>query len=147
MRWTQKRWVRDELARRRTAQMRTAKSCGSGIRCWCQAGRGFASRTGFRWTANLSATVTKRNSSPGRARRKPLKPLRGESRVTSGATVVTTVCYLPMHTGCGCSGHPAFPAPSVREGRHLGKPRALPARRDRGLVPGRNAGGRGQSGL
>ena len=58
------------------------------------------------------ATVTKRNSSPRRARRKPLKPLRGESRVISGATVVTTVCLLPMHTGYGCSGHPAFPAPS-----------------------------------
>jgi hypothetical protein len=48
MRWTRQRWARDELARRRTAQMRTAKSCGSGIRCCCQAGRGFASRTGFR---------------------------------------------------------------------------------------------------
>jgi hypothetical protein len=31
----------------------------------------------------------------------------------SGVLVVTTVCLLPMHTGCGCSGHPAFPAPSV----------------------------------
>jgi hypothetical protein len=36
----------------------------------------------------------KRNSSPGRARHKPLKPLRGESRVLSGATVVTTVCIF-----------------------------------------------------
>ena len=52
-----------------------------------------------------------------RARRKPLKPLRGESRVISGATVVTTVCLLPMHTGYGCSGHPAFPAPSSIEGQ------------------------------
>jgi len=25
---------------------------------------------------------------------------------------VTTVCLLPLHTGCGCSGHPAFPTPS-----------------------------------
>jgi hypothetical protein len=32
--------------------------------------------------------------------------------VISGVTVVTTVCFLPMHTGCGCIGHPAFPAPS-----------------------------------
>jgi hypothetical protein len=22
------------------------------------------------------------------------------------------VCLLPLHTGCGCSGHPAFPTPS-----------------------------------
>src|SRR6266481_3920875 len=34
-----------------------------------------------------------------------------------GATVVTTVCFLPMHTGCGCNGHPAFPTPSVLGGR------------------------------
>src|SRR5437588_592750 len=39
--------------------------------------------------------------------------MRGESRVISGVLVVTTVCLLPMHTGCGCSGHPAFPAPSA----------------------------------
>jgi hypothetical protein len=31
--------------------------------------------------------------------------------------VVTTLCLLPMHRGCGCSGHPAFPAPSISEGR------------------------------
>ena len=33
MRWTRQRWACDELVRRRTAQMRTAKSCGPGIRC------------------------------------------------------------------------------------------------------------------
>jgi hypothetical protein len=31
----------------------------------------------------------------------------------SGATVVTTLCLLPMHRGCGCIGHPAFPTPSI----------------------------------
>jgi hypothetical protein len=53
--------------------------------------------------------------SPGRARRKPLKPLRGECRVISGVTVVTTlVCFILFRSrGCGCIGHPAFPAPSV----------------------------------
>src|ERR1700737_2735473 len=30
----------------------------------------------------------------------------------TGEPVVTTVCFLPLHTGCGCIGHPAFPAPS-----------------------------------
>ena len=30
----------------------------------------------------------------------------------SGATVVTTVCIF-SHTGCGCTGHPAFPTPSI----------------------------------
>jgi hypothetical protein len=75
-----------------------------------------SSQPGFDGPSIRSATVTKRNSSPGRARRKPLKPLRGESRVISGVLVVTTVCLLPMHTGCGCFGHPAFPAPSVIRG-------------------------------
>ena len=42
--------------------------------------------TGFDAPSIRLATVTKRNSSPGRARRKPLKPLRGESRVISGGT-------------------------------------------------------------
>jgi hypothetical protein len=49
----------------------------------------------------------KRNSSPGRARRKPLKPLRREGRV-SGVPVVTTVCLLPLHTGRGCPRAPGF---------------------------------------
>src|SRR5260370_29608716 len=55
----------------------------------------------------------KTNSSPGRARRKPLKPLRAGMPGDSGATVVTTLCLLPMHRGCGCIGHPAFPTPSM----------------------------------
>src|SRR6266566_7912795 len=60
-------------------------------------------------------TVTTRIRSPGRARNKPLKPLRGECRVYSGVPVVTTlVCFVLFRTrGCGCIGHPAFPAPSI----------------------------------
>src|SRR5260370_42549772 len=43
---------------------------------------------------NPPATVTTRIRSPGRARYKLLKPLRGECRVYSGVTVVTTlVCF------------------------------------------------------
>ncbi len=68
-----------------------------------------------------------------RARRKPLKPSRGESRVISGILVVTTVCLLPMHRGRGCSGHPAFPAPSLfyLEGQCSSEPRAHRAARMR----------------
>jgi hypothetical protein len=40
--------------------LRTAKPCGPGTRCWCQAGGGFLDPTGVRSTANLSATVTRR---------------------------------------------------------------------------------------
>jgi hypothetical protein len=55
----------------------------------------------------------KRARSPGRGRRKPLKPSRREGRVISATPVVTTLCFLPMHRGRGCGEHPAFPAPSV----------------------------------
>jgi hypothetical protein len=60
---------------------RTVKPCGPGTRCWCQVGGGVASPTGFRRAVNSPTTVTKRNSSPGRARSKPLKPLRRECRL------------------------------------------------------------------
>jgi len=93
-----------------------------------------SSQPGFGGPSIRSATVTKRNSSPGRARRKPLKPLRGESRVISGVLVVTTVCLLPMHTGCGCSGHPAFPAPSVFEGQSFWQTSGGPRRETKSPV-------------
>jgi hypothetical protein len=80
-------------ARRRATRKRTAKPCGPGTRCWCQIVGGFVIPTGTDNTVNPAMTVTKRNSSPGRARRKPLKPLRRECRA-SGEPVVTTVCYL-----------------------------------------------------
>src|SRR5258708_14432843 len=43
---------------------------------------------------NPPVTVTTRIRSPGRARYKLLKPLRGECRVGSGVTVVTTLVCL-----------------------------------------------------
>ena len=48
----------------------------------------------------------KTNSSPGRARYKPLKPLRGECRAISGLTVVTMlVCFYHFtHEAAGASG-------------------------------------------
>jgi hypothetical protein len=64
------------------------------------------------------ATVTKTSWTPGRARSKPLKPLRGEGRTDPVGPVVTNSCAFSIRTrGCGCNGHPAFPAPSVLEGR------------------------------
>jgi hypothetical protein len=56
MRWTRQRRrvtvlqggfsVSEQPARRRTALMRTAKPCGSGTRCWCQAVGGGCDSTG-----------------------------------------------------------------------------------------------------
>jgi hypothetical protein len=63
----------------------------------------------------------KRNSSPGRARRKPLKPSCRECRVFRWTCGDHRVRLL--HTGCGCTVHPAFPAPSTCLGRKAFKTR------------------------
>ena len=56
----------------------------------------------------------KKARSPGRARSKPLKPLRREGRMTPPLPVATTlVCFLFCTRGCGCGEHPVFPAPSL----------------------------------
>jgi hypothetical protein len=98
--------------------LRTAKSCGpdaptlaSSLRMFCRPYRAC--------TKLYSASDGgKRARSPGRARRKPLKPLRAGMPGDSGVLVVTRV--LSTTTKCtrgrGCSGHPAFPTPFGREG-------------------------------
>ena len=70
MRWTRQRrretvsqgesLVSDCQRAGRTMLMRTAKACGSGTRCWCQIGGGFASSTGRERTFNPPVTVTRR---------------------------------------------------------------------------------------
>ena len=51
--------------------------------------------------------------SPGRARRKPLTPLRAGMPGDPGATVVANAyAFYFCIRGCGCVGHPAFPTPS-----------------------------------
>src|SRR6202011_1811347 len=77
----------------------------------------------------------KQARSPGRARRKPLKPLRGECRAYSGVTVVTNArAYYQYTRGCGRIGRPAFPAPSDREGGTFRQKLARNMRRDREAV-------------
>src|ERR1700691_1909769 len=54
----------------------------------------------------------KQARSPGRARSKPLTPSRAGMPGDPGATVVTNACAFYLRArGCGCNGHPAFPAP------------------------------------
>src|SRR5664280_2449566 len=76
--------------------MRTVKSCGPDAPTLASSSR----------EAILAGDGGKEARSPGRARRKPLKPLRGECRAISGVTVVTTlVCYLhTAHEAAGASG-------------------------------------------
>lgn len=94
-------------------KLRTAKACGPGTRGWCQAGEDAFDPTGSAHR-QFAGDGGKTNSSPRRARHKPLKPLRREGRVfrrTCGPS-----CASFAHD-CGCRGHPAFPAPSALEGR------------------------------
>jgi hypothetical protein len=76
MRWTRRRREDD----RRLS--RTAKSCGPGPRRWGQAGGSKIRR------------VAKKPGSPGRARSKPLKPLRGESWIAPVGPVVNLLVWF-----------------------------------------------------
>jgi hypothetical protein len=78
----------------------------------------------------------KRARSPRRARHKPLKPLRAGMPGDSGVLVVTRV--RSTNTKCtrdrGCSGHPAFPTPSL--GRKINAQLGRIAPRGREVVCG-----------
>jgi hypothetical protein len=80
--------------------------------------RSFAGPTGRGQNLNPRDDGDKRARSPGRARSKPLKPLRAGMPGYSGGPVVTMlVCFILFRTrGCGCIGRPAFPTPSQGEG-------------------------------
>src|SRR6202011_853907 len=59
----------------------------------------------------------KQARSPGRARRKPLKPLRGECRAFSGVTVVTNArVYYTPRAAAGASGARHSLRPLIGEG-------------------------------
>jgi hypothetical protein len=69
------------------------------------------------WTkpCNPQGDGGKRARSPGRARRKPLKPLRAGTPGDSGCSLLL-VCIstnAKRTRGCGCHWHPAFPTPSL----------------------------------
>jgi hypothetical protein len=62
--------------------------------------------------------VTRRIRSPGRARNKPLKPLRAGMPGDLGWTCgdyARVLHFIICTRGCGCGGHPAFPTPSLGE--------------------------------
>jgi hypothetical protein len=94
--------------------LRTAKSCGPDAPTLASSLRSRVGPTGLR--QNISAgDGGKQARSPGRARRKPLKPLRAGMPGDFGVLVVTRV--RSTNTKCtrdrGCNGHPAFPTPSL----------------------------------
>ena len=121
----------------KTGKLRTAKACGSGTRCWCQADGGQVDPTGFGQTFNPSATVARR------IRR------REEHAISRKATAqgmpecsdctCMLVCVFLAHfctRDRGCSKHPAFPAPSNFFGRISHQQLGRIAPRDCGVVLG-----------
>src|SRR6266478_10132733 len=94
---------------------RTAKSCGPDAPTLASSfAEGKSALPGT--DSHISADDGgKRARSPGRARHKPLKPLRAGMPGDSGVLVVTRVrsTNTKCTRGCGCSGHPAFPTPSL----------------------------------
>ena len=65
------------------------------------------------------ATVANKPGTPGRARSKPLKPLRRECRCSGGTCrcLRAQSAHSFARKARGCGQHPAFPAPSDFRGR------------------------------
>ncbi len=104
MRWTRQRFARDGIAGRverlvsdqracgREMLLRTAKSCGPDAPTLASSSRSCVGPTGLR--QNISADDGgKRARSPGRARNKPLKPLRAGMSGDSGVLVYSCAFY------------------------------------------------------
>ena len=127
MRWTRRRWramelqggsmrpVSDHQVSRRTMLMRTAKSCGPDAPTLASSSRRLVGPTGRGQNLNPLDDGGKRARSPGRARHKPLKPLRAGMPGDPGVLVVTRVRSATTKStrDRGCNGHPAFPTPSM----------------------------------
>ena len=121
--WAGLAWKRNKRRaddRRKTSSLRLRRIGRSKWRCrWLADGQvvwSWRSARGVELSRGgnplAKATVATLARSPGRARSKPLKPLRREADVRSGP-----VAFLFPRTrngvrGHGCRGHPAFPAPS-----------------------------------
>ncbi len=129
MRWTRQRQraivvagrsigpVSDQQARRRTMLLRTAKSCGPDAptlaSSFAEASR-WPNRAGL--AANPQGDGGKRARSPGRARSKPLKPLRREGRFGPVNLWCLPTCFLPMHVGPRVHRTPGFPCALFLQG-------------------------------
>jgi hypothetical protein len=147
MRWTRQRFARDGIAgrvERFVSDQQHADErccCGRPIRVvltprrWRQVCGRQVGPTGRGQAAHSASDGGKRARSPGRARHKPLKPLRAGMPGGSGVLVVARVrsTNTKCTRGCGCSGHPAFPTPS-KGAREKCKPRAHRAARSRSCI-------------
>ena len=108
------RLVSDLQACGREMLLRTAKSCGPDAPTLASSSRMLCRPYRVQTQRKSAGDGGKTARSPGRARRKPLKPLRAGMPGDSGVLVVTRVrsTNTKCTRGRGCSGHPAFPTPS-----------------------------------
>src|SRR4030088_3239992 len=96
--------------------LRTAKPCGPGTRCWCQVGGGASAQPGLDKPYSAD-DGDKTNSSPGRARNKPLKPLRAGMPGVPVDLWWLHSCALPhfAHEAAGAAGTRHSPRPLLGE--------------------------------
>jgi hypothetical protein len=88
--------------------LRTAKSCGPDAPTLASSSRSCVGPTGLR--QNISADDGgKRARSPGRARHKPLKPLRAGMPGDSGVPVASTPVLSTLHRGLRVQRAPGIP--------------------------------------
>jgi hypothetical protein len=145
MRWTRQRFARDGIAGRVARLVsdqqhaderrfsRTAKSCGpdaptlaSSFAEFCRPNRAMTKRYS-------QDDGGKRARSPGRARHKPLKPLRAGMPGDSGVPVATTRVLSTLHTGLRVQRAPGIPH-ALLGAEDKCKPRAHRAARSRSRV-------------
>ena len=87
--------------------------------------------TGLRHAVNSPTTVTRRIRRRGEHEISRKTIACGNAGCSGGPVVTTLVCVTTLCArGCGCSGHPAFPTPSVGRKIHAQLGRIAP--RDRG---------------
>ena len=127
---------RSRAARRTSGMVADGKSVWSWHPLLVSSRRRRVGPTGRGHVVNSPATVARRIRRRGELAISR-KTIAWGTPDVSGASAVNTRVHtsLPQRTrGCGCIGHPAFPAPSVHDGdESSGNPRAHPPR-DRGCV-------------
>ena len=96
-------------ARRRPAMLRTAKPCGPGTRCWCQADGGGVDPTGFRQTFNPSATVARRIRRRGERGISRKTIARGMSECSDCTCMLVCVLCTLLHTRPRVQQAPGIP--------------------------------------
>src|SRR6266436_5453644 len=129
MRWTRQRRARgrDRRAGRKIRERSSSarderRCCGRRSRVVLTPVAGVKSRGGFVGPtgrvkpSNSRGDGDKKELVAGEITKETVKTIAQGRPDDPPTPVVTTVCFLPLHTGHGCGGHPAFPAPSLFRG-------------------------------